>query len=151
MTLPQYEKRVGRKANSLPIPYIESRLPAGIVTLSAVRMPPADLGVPPFRAMIPTIIIGCAGWPPPILRFPACLFRRFDIPVFDGKIPCILRAADTTRRVGDDAEPLLAVLTPSANRAVLLFPPHERSLPQQPVPATMYGNPIVMQILSQED
>jgi len=36
--------------------------------------------------MIPTIMIGCAEWQPPILCFPACLFHRFDIPVLDGKI-----------------------------------------------------------------
>jgi hypothetical protein len=42
--------------------------------------------VPPFRSLIPTILIGCVELMPPTLCFPACLFHRVDIPILDGKI-----------------------------------------------------------------
>lgn len=62
------------------------------------------------------------------LTFPARLFRFGDVSVLDGKIARIIGAADTTRRIGDDTEPLLTVLTPSANQTVLLLRPHDLSL-----------------------
>ena len=49
-------------------------------------MPSAGLGLSPFRSIIPTVMIGRAERKPPILLFPACLFRCVDIPVLDGKI-----------------------------------------------------------------
>lgn len=53
-----------------------------------------------------------------------CLFRRVYIPVLDGKISRKIRTADTTRRIGNNTEPLLAVLTPRADHTVFFFRLH---------------------------
>jgi hypothetical protein len=72
----------------MTVPQYEKSWPQGQpVAHSLHRKQITYLSVPTFRAMIPTVMIGCAGWPPPILCFPACLLHRFDIPVLDGKIP----------------------------------------------------------------
>jgi hypothetical protein len=61
-----------------------------------------------------------------ILIFPARHFRFGDVFVLDGKIARIIGAVDTTRRIGDDTEPLLTVLTPSANQTVLFIRSHDQ-------------------------
>ena len=61
------------------------------------------------------------------LIFPARTYRCVDILVLDGKIARIIHTADTTRRIGDDAEPLLAVLAPSTDQTVLLPRLHDIS------------------------
>ena len=56
---------------------------------------------------------------------PARPFRRVDILLLDGKVARIIEAADTARCVGHDAVPLLAILSPCADRAVPLLRPHD--------------------------
>lgn len=64
--------------------------------------------------------------------FVARLFRGVDVPVLDGEVARVIRATDTARRVGDDAEPLLAILTPSADGAVFPLCSHD------PIPRRTY-------------
>lgn len=80
----------------------------------------------PFKAVIKLSLIVSPEGQKTNLIFPARLFRFDDLPVLDGKIARIIRAADTTQRIGDDTEPLLAVLTPSTNQTVLFLRPHDR-------------------------
>lgn len=80
----------------------------------------------PFKAVNKLSLIVTPEGQQTNLTFPARLFRFVDISVLDGKIARIIRAADTARRIGDDTEPLLAVLTPGTNQTVLFLRPHDR-------------------------
>jgi len=64
------------------------------------------------------------------------LFCGVDILILDGKVAGIVVTMDATRRIGRDAEPLLAVHSPSTDGTELLLTPHNGGLLKRLFPYT---------------